>query len=291
MVHKVSVHFQLLAALLGAVFGCGRSAPRTSLNIVDFNPNSATSDWQATDVFTDPRTVECAEAVKNGDLAKIDALVQAGVDIQAEGKHQLDQLSWALLVRNKASFQRLLKKGADPNHRVLGAIPLVYLTSRNGIDSEWLELLLKSKADPNAEFGMEKEVPLAGAIFYASGPKQQNNIKLLIQAGADLDHRDHTDNTPAMLAFGRRRYDLAYLLLQAGASYRNRNKNGCDLMYQVIGAEIEPGTDDWIWREKIIDFLWENEADFKAAELKMADDDPQKLETWKKHLVNRANRQ
>ncbi len=228
--------------------------PTPPLNIVDFPPRSRVRALRPKDYFADDGQIAMAYAVQSDDLAEIDRLLATGVNVNAVGKDRVSMLTWAMLNERKASFERLLKKGADPNHLVLGDCPLVWIAARNN-DSTWLELLLRFKANPSLISGRDRDVALTAAIYYPSGDGNIRNIDLLVRAKADLNHQDHLGCTPMIRCLMHNRYDLAYRLLESGADWRIKDKKGRDVMYDVIISEFKPGTEGWGWREKFIDLL------------------------------------
>ena len=65
--------------------------------------------------FSDSRVLELCHAIEAGDCEAIDALLDAGVDIESKGGDNLTPLMWAFAVHNLSAFEYLLDRGADPN--------------------------------------------------------------------------------------------------------------------------------------------------------------------------------
>jgi ankyrin repeat protein len=273
----------------GGLISCSDSHPprNRSLDIVDFPPLPHPPTYRPADFFSDPQAIELVTAVQRADLATIDELVAAGADVDVTGKDGANPLTWALLKQKKTAFKWLLGKGANPNHLVMGGVPLVDIAARNGEDSEWLELLLKYKADPNVAYGRDRHMALNSGIYYATGEGQKRNLELLIHAGADLNHLDDFGSTPMLIAMAHNRYDMACRLLEAGADYRIKDKRERDLAYYVITSKFQPGTEGWPWREKLIDILAEKNADFGPSEAKVAAEWPEAFERWQAYLGDR----
>lgn len=275
---------------LACISGCNRPLP-DRLNIVDLE--GIYRGWQPTDLFQDPQMVALAIAIQKGDLQKIDDLLAAGVDVNARGKDDITPLGWALMIRNKPAFRRLLERAADPNEKIVpfqtGASTVTDVVARDAADSEWLELVLAHGGDPNLSTTDEQTTPIVSAIDYSDiGPVQDRIIELLISAGADLNHQDFQGSTALLWAMARNRYDIAYRFLQAGADFRIKDKQGRDLGYKLITADFSLGRNGQLWRERLIDFLEDKGFDFGAAEALAAVKDPEGLARWEHYKKARA---
>ena len=287
-----AVWLSIAGCCLGCISGCDRPLPK-HLNIIDLKLVGFGRRWQPTDLFQDPQVVALAVAIKKGDLKKIDELLDSGVDVNAQGKDDITPLGWALMIKNKAAFRRLLERGADPNQKILkfgtGALTVTDIVARDETDSQWLELVLKHGGDPNVATTDDRDTPIVSVIYYCSiGPGKDKNLELLIKAGADLNHQDVEGWTPLMRAMMHNAYDIAYRFLQAGADYRIKDNQGRDLAYDLITADFELGRDGQMWRERLIDFLEEKGCDFGPAEALAAVKDPAALARWEQHKKERA---
>lgn len=145
-----------------------------------------------------------AKAVDNEDTARINKLLQSGkfkVDFQ-EQKFGISLLHWAVFNGKNLSVKPLLENGADPNLQDTYDGSSAFMEAcKFGInydrDTEILKLLLAFGGDPNSE---EK------------GPRRQKNktrntplilaahccfekVKLLVEAGADIDYRTEFGGT------------------------------------------------------------------------------------------------
>ncbi len=218
--------------------------------------------------FTDPDVVALVLAVERGKLEEIDQIVSRGIDVNTRGKEDLTPLVWAMMAKNKKAFKCLLEHGADPNVQTTkGLSPIsleagsspISLAARVEDDTQWLEMVLQHGANPNLvnptdEILSGKRTP----IFNAIGSRNIANLKLLIDAGADLNHQDGNGNTPMMYAAGHNWFDTVYRLLDEGADFRIKDKYGYDLAYETIDSSVDPEHELGRWREKVIEFL-ENE--------------------------------
>jgi ankyrin repeat protein len=219
--------------------GCFAENPAT-LSTFSFPPGPRQT-WRAGAFFSDPEVLGLVKAIEKGDLAAIDRAASSGVDLNARGDLELSPLSWAFLMQNKPSFERLLELGADPNTRIFGGVrddrprasfnvaqdppielkPDVDKTAESGVslvelaavcndDSDWLEMLLRHHADPSLSYNEDLDSPLQCAIWFQGvGPAQNANITLLLDAGADLNHQNRLRFTAALHAINLNRYDIA----------------------------------------------------------------------------------
>jgi uncharacterized protein len=208
-----------------------------------------------------------AEALRSNDLAKAEQLLGEGVDINAVGKDGITLATWTMLAKNKPSFKWLFEHGADPN-----LIPPndrgVLLWAVRVDDPDWLEMLILHKANVNLVGQSIIETtttPLIEAVFEG----RRKNVEMLIKAGADVNFRQPDKDgggTPVIHAASLGEFDIAYILLVAGADYRPRTKGGWDVTYEVVRHSIGPNDEELAWREKVIQLLKERGADVEAAQ-------------------------
>lgn len=232
------------------------------------------------EVFLDPKVVALCVAVQRGNLAEIDRLISAGADVSAMGKNGASPLMYAFAAKNKRVFLRLLERGADPNKHESDGPSVTHLAAGVGNavwhDSYWLEVVLRHGGDPNVEMRAgspqarnpnDKTTPLHWAIQGFSTP----NVKLLIQAGTDLNRKDGLfGNTPAMNAAVNRMYEAVYLLLQAGADFRAKNDHGLDLVCYAVDDYNPLQGQARCWQDKVLAFLEQKGVDVEAARAKQA---------------------
>jgi hypothetical protein len=74
--------------------------------------------WNAEDVFDNPKVVALCKAIEQRDLAEIDRLVADGADVNAVGRGKMTPLLWAFPDKTPDVFKRILEHGADPNVRL-----------------------------------------------------------------------------------------------------------------------------------------------------------------------------
>ncbi len=210
-------------------------------------------------MFPDPRVRALAEAAGNGDIAKIDEIVDAGVDVNARGTSNATPLFWAF--GNADGFRRLLELGADPNAIYDDGGTIMQWVVLNEEDI-FLKLALRFGGDPNLVSPSTTRAP----IFEAMGPGFGSKVPILLEAGADMNSRNMLDETPMMVAAKLGQFDIIYDLLERGADYRTRDQNNKTLMDKIALKRrfMDPENDLTRWMEKVIAWLAEHGEEIPA---------------------------
>jgi len=213
-------------------------------------PAKALTEEKVKEAFSDPQVIELVLAASRGDTKKIDALVKAGVDVNTQGKDGVTPLIWMLPTRNKAGFTRLLEHGADPNITYDERYSVMWYLAGSDL-SEFLELALEYGGDANWLGG--NSTIIDPAITFG----RVENIQILIEAGADVNFQNRVSGgTPLHAAGYSAQFQIAYLLLEAGADPRINNKTGRNGLLYAIEKSGRPGGDDvYAWRQKVIEYL------------------------------------
>ena len=172
-------------------------------------------------VFPDPNAAALAEAAAAGDSARIRELVQTGADPNARGDKGVNLLQWALLNRSKRGLAGLLAAGADAGApESSGATVMHYAAMAN--DPDYLEVLLRHRADPNTPNGVTGDTPLMSALIGS----REVQFRALLDAGAKPDLADRFGNTSLHVAAKINAFQRVLELLQAGADPAARNRQG-----------------------------------------------------------------
>lgn len=151
--------------------------------------------------------------------------------------------------------KKILDQGADPNDKIpTGGSALTFSGMKN--DVKYLKLMLDNGGDPNFIHGERKE-PL---ILYVVSPGKLEYIKLLVEAGADINVADDSGETALMVSVSLNQFDIAYFLLMQGADFKKKNIWGNDITYYMDKSRFEPGTSIYDLREKVDAFLIEHGA-------------------------------
>ena len=132
-------------------------------------------------------TTALHRAVSVGDIAKVDALVRAGADVNAVNRYGATPLSLAAADGNARLVGALLKSGADPR-RADSALrdgrTLLMLVARTG-NADALTLLLAKGANVNAA---ETRTGTT-ALMWAALENRADAVRVLTKAGADVNAR------------------------------------------------------------------------------------------------------
>ncbi len=243
------------------------------------------------DYFPDPQVIALVRAVGQGDIESIDRLAAAGANVNALGRNskargwqEMTPLLWSRLAGRKNAFRRLLELGADPNATVRGVGSIVRFAAGSD-DSEWLQIALAHKGNPDIVTGKIGDTP----IFRTIQRESLKNLEILIEAGADLNHKTKSGDPPVNFAAAINRFDAVYCLLEAGADFGIKSgKQEYDLPYEVINTPIGPGGEQWRWREKVIDFLERHEVDFGPATRRVGNEAPEAAARWRRYLESRT---
>lgn len=205
---------RLYAAMLSALVLAGTMGTTCSREV------EAMSEVEVQRVFADPGVAELADAVADGDAARI-ANLAPRTDLAAHGDKNVTLLQWALLNRSLSGMEALLKAGADPRQPGTDGDTVVHLAAM-AEDPAYLRVLLAHGADPNAPNGVTAAVPLRSAML--GGRDAQ--FQALLAAGADPDRADRMGNTPLHVAGQVNDHKHALELLRAGANPAALNTQG-----------------------------------------------------------------
>jgi hypothetical protein len=93
-------------------------------------------------------------------------------------------------------------------------------------DPEWLKIALKHGGDPDVVNSGNRQFPKRTPLFYAATAGRAQNVALLIEAGADLDHIDAHGINPLRRASEAGAYNCVVELLLGGADPYQRDNFG-----------------------------------------------------------------
>ena len=234
----------ILLALLSGCFLANSAANRTW---------HQKYNWKAEDYFKDPQVIALCKAIESEDLQEIDRLVKAGANVKAQGKGNMTPLMWAFPDKKLGRFRRLLEHGADPNviftsdfgtkgMQALKGKSVTHLASRLN-SFEHFKTVFTHGGDPNlvqTSIIQTGESPLYITIQYGFSDKKQR-LQLLIDKNADLDRLFSSGNTPTMLAASGGQFDIALMLLKAGANPRVHRSNEAFKLIHFLAIEEKRG--------------------------------------------------
>ena len=192
----------------------------------------AKQGWKAEDYFTDQQVIALCKAIEAKDVAEIDRLVQAEVDVNTTGKFNMTPLLWAFPDDNLDCFRRLLEHGANPNVIVEGfQIPprgafwkgdsVMHMSLRTA-RPEYFDLVFQHGGDPSLMGAISNmtEAPIHTLVM-SGGLDRQAKIARLLELGADIHQKNGAGNEAVTIAVGWfGQYKLALWLLEQGADPR-----------------------------------------------------------------------
>ena len=174
------------------------------------------------DLFRATTAWPLARAVGDGDtvdIARLLAAHGAWVNVR-EPSFGLTLLMWAVYTDRYASAQALLRHGADPNLRNAsgGVTALIYGADKYRT-SAYVKLLLAHGADPN--LGATDSLERNATPLIAAALNRLESVRLLVAAGANVNHQAPYSKSALEAALLRRRVDVVrYLLVEQGADFR-----------------------------------------------------------------------
>jgi len=184
---------------------------------------------QASEFFDAPAQRSLAEAIAHGDLNQAQKAIDAGAEVNAIGRDGMTPLFWALAQQNIEGFRFLLEHGANPNvvvdlpdHFQDGYAGAIEMAARLE-DIEYLRALLDKGADPNTIVNQEWQTPV---LYRAILSRRVESARLLLERGADVDHRDKSGGTPLLQSVTSRQFKIGLLLLEYGADPTIELKTG-----------------------------------------------------------------
>lgn len=176
-------------------------------------------------------------AATQGHIAVIQEFIARGADINAMTTNEGYQGGTALQVACRFGqteiVRLLLEHGADPNLGAGGwACPLV-AAAGNG-EEEITGMLLKTNVAVNVYGGPYRSTPLMLAAAWLS----VDSVRLILQAGADIDLLDQDGDTALILAARRGDSECAKVLLEHGADIMHTNNDGHNALQIALDSEV-----------------------------------------------------
>ncbi|MDP7480426.1 MAG: ankyrin repeat domain-containing protein [Vicinamibacterales bacterium] len=190
--------------------------------------------------------VPLIDAVKAGDAARVETLIDAGVDVNGSepdgttplhwaayghdveitrrlleagavanvgNRYGVRPLSLAAVTGNAGAISALLTAGANPNTTLMEGETALMTAARSG-NLEAVELLLDAGADVNVHEHWKGQT----ALMWAAAEGHAQVIPTLVSHGADLGARSERGFTALLFAAREGRTDVVQTLLEAGAN-------------------------------------------------------------------------
>lgn len=202
------------------------------------------------DTFTNDLDASMVKAAARGDMAEAKRLVAEGANPNVIGENDITPLFWMLSSHNKEGLKILLEIGADPTvGKLKGVAPI---TVAAGIkDSDYLVMMLDAGASPNADTGEPK---LESLLHTAVIHRQFNNLKILLDRGADINKVDGIGATPALTAAMISDWETVDYLATRGADL-NKADEGGDMTVKSLAEDevklIDPNSPGAVFLKKV----------------------------------------
>ncbi|CAG1970192.1 unnamed protein product [Fusarium graminearum] len=174
-------------------------------------------------------------AAEHNHIDVVKLLLERGADINRLSTHDGMAAGTALQAAvengNEEIVDVLLEHGADPNagggdnkYPIIGAAKKM----ENGI----FKKLVHAKADVNVVGGSDDTTPLVEAAYYL--PKE--SLELVLDSGADINHKDIFGNTALMLAAVKGDHESVELLLERGADVLIQDQDGDNALHKAYNS-------------------------------------------------------
>lgn len=161
-----------------------------------------------------PPDAPLADAAMQGDLARVEALIREGADLDAAQGDGMTALHWAAEQGHVEMARRLLEAGANLAVVTrLGDYTPLHIAARAG-NAELVSALLEAGADPGVRTSTGSSTPL----HFAAATASDDAVAALLEYGADPNEREeHWGQTPLMFAASAGRLSAVEMLIEAGA--------------------------------------------------------------------------
>jgi ankyrin repeat protein len=169
-------------------------------------------------LFAGVADARLSAAVKSGDKAAVQALLQQRVDVNAPEADGTTALHWAVRNDDAALVDQLIRLGANAKAANRYGITPLYLASVNG-SGPIIEKLLKAGADANS-ISSEGET----ALMTAAHTGNADAVKVLLAHGADVNAKENWHGETALMwAVAQKHAAVARELLAKGADVNARS--------------------------------------------------------------------
>lgn len=209
------------------------------------------TDVKASEFFQPGQQLELAEAAAVGDVARLDAVLAGGADVNVVGREGVTAAFFAVIHESKRGFRYLLEHGANPNVPTLRDGNSAMSMSAMLADPAYLSEAIKHGGDINFVNALNGRTP----IFDAINHMRADNVKILIAGGANLNVLDKLGQTPVVAATAIQRFDLVYLMLEAGADPMTRTRAGDTVLDRIGRSQLPATAVQYPWKLKVIGLL------------------------------------
>jgi len=151
------------------------------------------------------------------DLAAAGLLIDAGADLNALDRQDYDVLTISGVLDDPAMVRLALKRGADPALVTSPYRGTALIASAHLGHVEVVRLLVEAGAPLDHVNNLDWTALIEAIVLGDGGPAHTEIVGILVAAGADVNLADGGGNTPLALAQRRGYRDIAQILEAAGA--------------------------------------------------------------------------
>lgn len=233
-------------------------------------------------LFQETPLWDLAKAVWDKDTSKIKRIAKMEkVNLNyPELKFGSTLLMLTVLNEDYSSCKALLELGADPNKHDTynGSSAIIDAARINGVSDDntsFLKLLLKYGANPNdeetgkrPEGNTTRKTPLltaCGSVNRIISPIKK--VKVLVDAGANVNYKNEFGQTPLKEALLLEHYDIVSYFLKKGADFTESitNRDGkeyyiADILREVL---LPLDSEDYKYKMEIVEYLKEKGIDYR----------------------------
>ena len=227
-----------------------------------------------------------AKAVEDEDTTEISKQVlQMHISVDYRDPEYKQTLLMLATRTNKIeSVKKLLELGANPNAhndstKYFGQSAVLLACRFTRPSSKILALLLKYGGDPNStacgvqENGLGEIVPIRDFALSAAVFSSFEKVKLLVDAGANINYATSTENCAIENCMIFDRMDIMLYLLQKGADYRRKFTEidldkpdyptfEVDILYKLRKCVYPIGSKEYTDKMKVVNFLKKKGLDY-----------------------------
>lgn len=213
---------------------------------------------------SDPKVKDFLSAMIHEDTAEMEKLVEGGFDINTLGKDDLTPThAYYIYIdndhRNDDVFKRALELGADASimlkDKLKLSLALLVITMTDRTDQ--LQWMIDNGLDVNVYYEEKKSdstllIAATESGFLADHNQAFKKVKLLVEAGADVNQTDGFNASPFTTALTMLQYRSALFLLQSGADPDYKDSPFHDPIWQIRQQYVNPDHQAWDYRNQLV---------------------------------------
>lgn len=167
-------------------------------------------------------------AARNGDLAEVQRLINAGASVNVIDESGTTPLHWAAFGGHQRVVKELIAEGALVNVPDKDSFSPLDTAAQKGF-AKIVQLLIKAGANLEA-----RDRDGGTALYAAAGKGHIRIVRLLLKAGAEVESRfTQTDDTALLFAAAEGHAEVVKELAENGADIEAENRAGFFAMYQA----------------------------------------------------------